>query len=49
MSDTATITDARLAFVRDKPFDPLPPPLTALRRDRLAARKPVFQRAQHRC
>ena len=27
MSDTATITDARLAFVRDKPFDPLPPPI----------------------
>ncbi len=27
MSDTATITDARLAFVRAKPFDPLPPPL----------------------
>jgi general L-amino acid transport system permease protein len=27
MSDTATITDARVAFVRVKPFDPLPPPL----------------------
>jgi general L-amino acid transport system permease protein len=27
MSDTATITDARLAFVRAKPFDPLPPPM----------------------
>ena len=27
MSDTATITDARLAFVRTKPFDPLPPPV----------------------
>jgi general L-amino acid transport system permease protein len=27
MSDTATITDVRLAFVRDKPFDPLPPPI----------------------
>ncbi len=27
MSDTATITDARLAFVRTKPFDPLPPPI----------------------
>ena len=27
MSDTATITDARLSFVRAKPFDPLPPPL----------------------
>ncbi len=27
MSDTATITDARLSFVRDRPFDPLPPPL----------------------
>jgi general L-amino acid transport system permease protein len=26
MSDTATTTDARLAFVRVKPFDPLPPP-----------------------
>ncbi len=29
MSDTATITDARVAFVRDRPFDPLPPPLVA--------------------
>jgi general L-amino acid transport system permease protein len=29
MSDTATITDARLAFVREKPFDPLPPPAAA--------------------
>jgi general L-amino acid transport system permease protein len=27
MSDTATITDVRLAFVRTKPFDPLPPPV----------------------
>ena len=27
MSDIATITDARLAFVRTKPFDPLPPPI----------------------
>jgi general L-amino acid transport system permease protein len=27
MSDTATITDARLAFVREKPFAPLPPPV----------------------
>src|SRR5688572_21185059 len=27
MSDTATITDTRLAYVRVKPFDPLPPPL----------------------
>jgi general L-amino acid transport system permease protein len=27
MSDTATMTDARLAFVRAKPFDPLPPPV----------------------
>jgi general L-amino acid transport system permease protein len=29
MSDTATTTDARLAFVRVKPFDPLPPPIAA--------------------
>ena len=28
MSDIATMTDARLAFVRVKPFDPLPPPVT---------------------
>ncbi|MET0670292.1 MAG: amino acid ABC transporter permease [Xanthobacteraceae bacterium] len=27
MSDIATITDTRLAFVRTKPFDPLPPPI----------------------
>jgi general L-amino acid transport system permease protein len=27
MSDTAAITDARLAFIREKPFDPLPPPI----------------------
>ena len=27
MSDIATITDARQAFVRTKPFDPLPPPV----------------------
>jgi general L-amino acid transport system permease protein len=27
MSDTATMTDARIAYVRVKPFDPLPPPL----------------------
>ena len=27
MSDIATITDARQAFVRTKPFDPLPPPI----------------------
>jgi general L-amino acid transport system permease protein len=27
MSDTATITDARMAYVRVKPFEPLPPPL----------------------
>ena len=29
MSDTATITDARIGFVRAKPFDPLPPPEAA--------------------
>ena len=29
MSDTATITDARIAFVRAKPFEPLPPPLAS--------------------
>lgn len=29
MSDTATITDARTAYVRVKPFEPLPPPLAA--------------------
>ena len=29
MSDTATITDARVAFVRTRPFDPLPPPIAA--------------------
>jgi general L-amino acid transport system permease protein len=28
MSDTATIADARTAYVRVKPFDPLPPPLS---------------------
>jgi len=27
VSDTATITDARVAFVRNRPFDPLPPPI----------------------
>jgi general L-amino acid transport system permease protein len=27
MSDMATMTDARVAFVRAKPFDPMPPPL----------------------
>jgi len=27
MSDTATMSDAGMAFVRAKPFDPLPPPL----------------------
>jgi general L-amino acid transport system permease protein len=29
MSDMATITDAHVAFVRAKPFEPLPPPLAA--------------------
>jgi general L-amino acid transport system permease protein len=29
MSDIATIADARTAFVRAKPFDPLPPPVAA--------------------
>jgi general L-amino acid transport system permease protein len=29
VSDTATITDARVAYVQVKPFDPLPPPLAA--------------------
>ena len=29
MSDIATTTDARLAYVRVKPFEPLPPPLVA--------------------
>ena len=28
MSDIATMTDARVAFVRTKPFDPMPPPVT---------------------
>src|SRR5262245_25380586 len=28
MSDTATLTDTRIAFVRTKPFAPLPPPAT---------------------
>jgi general L-amino acid transport system permease protein len=29
MSDIAAMTDARLAFVRAKPFDPLPPPVSS--------------------
>jgi general L-amino acid transport system permease protein len=29
MSDIATMTDARVAFVRTKPFDPMPPPVTS--------------------
>ena len=52
MSDIATTTDAKLmagpAFVRAQPIAPLPPPLAAVRRDRLDAAEPVLQRAQHR-
>ena len=29
MSDLATMTDARVAFVRVKPFDPMPAPLAS--------------------
>ena len=53
MSDIATTTDAKLMAAhrlraRRRRSTPLPPPLRDIRRDRLDARQPVLQPAQHR-
>ena len=49
MSDTATMTDARPAFVRTEPVDAAAAAARRSRRDRLGAREPVLQPSQHRC